>query len=110
MQQKFPHIEMIHVLGLMDGGAVISRTIQGVVTTYEAIRVDSKGDTIAKLHSTTTEITGFILKDQEHILILENDGVMTEIRLSDASQVIEHRIRDIKGNPGRHSEVGDKFC
>ena len=42
-------MEMRHVLALTDGGAVISGTTLGGVSAYEAIQVNSEGDTIAKL-------------------------------------------------------------
>ena len=86
--------DMKQVLGLSDGGAVISFYIQ---LFYYAVRVNHEGATVAKLHSTTAEIRGFILADEENLIVLEKDGIVTGIRLGDGSLIRRYEMKDMNG-------------
>ena len=88
--------DMRQVLGLNDGGAVISFYIQRV---HYAVRVNQEGATVAKLYSTTTdsEITGFLLVDEENLFVLEKNGIVTGIRLDDGSLIRRYEMKDMNG-------------
>ena len=87
--------DMRQVLGLNDGGAVISFQIQFL---HYAVRVNQEGATVAKLHSTTTEIMGFILVDEENLFVLEKNGIVTGIRLGDGSLIRRYEMKDMNGD------------
>ena len=89
-------MDMRQVLGLNDGGAVISFHIQ---LFHYAVRVNQEGATVAKLYSTTTdsEITGFLLVDEENLFVLEKNGIVTGIRLGDGSLIRRYEMKDMNG-------------
>ena len=90
------------VLALSDGGCIISleqdKKLVFEVTKHYAVRLDHTGKQVSKLFtlshlsSSDKEIDGFILQDDQ-IVILHDDVYLTWIRLKDSKKMDQYKVK-----------------
>ena len=72
------------VLGLEDGGAIVSNYRDGL---QYAVRIDSHGASVDTLYTTDISITAFIMSPANHLLILHHDGTIVRVQLTDGKLI-----------------------
>ena len=77
------------VLGLEDGGAIVCNYEN---RHYKVVRVDSEGQQVNMLYTTDKSVTAFILLTPDELLILQLDGTIVRVQLSDGQIIKTFRI------------------
>ena len=77
------------VLALPDGGAVISHAKD---YKYHVVRLDDKGKASPSLFTSNTWITGFILLQDDQLVILQLEGNLTWIQIKDGKKMDQYKV------------------
>ena len=86
-----PDLGMITaVLALPDGGAVISHR-KG--EKHHVVRLDDKGKASNVMFTSDTGITGFILLQDDQLVILQKDGTLTWKQIKDGEKMDQYKVK-----------------
>ena len=77
------------VLGLEDGGAIVSNYEDGL---HHAVRIDSQGQDIDTLYTTDKSVTGFIFLPPDELLILQHEGTIVRVQISDGKHIDTFKV------------------
>ena len=77
-------------LALPDGGAVISHFKD---KKYHVVRLDDKGKASPSMFTSATWITGFILLQDDQMVILQKDGNLTWIQINDGKKMDQYNVK-----------------
>ena len=81
------------VLGLEDGGAIVSASDRAETNRLNyAVKIDSQGQHVNTLYTTDKSVTGFILLPADELLILQNEGTIARVRISDGKPVDSFKV------------------
>ena len=78
------------VLALPDGGAVISLWKDNK---YHVVRLDNTGKASPSMFTSDTQINGFILLQDDQLVILQYDGNLTWIQIKDGKKMDQYKIK-----------------
>ena len=79
----------IRVLGLPGGEALV---IHKLDTQYYCTRLDHTGATVRTLLTSPVQMTGLMMLNQEDLIILQKDGTITKVKLSDGTVVHTYKV------------------
>ena len=91
VQSVNPYFELITaVLALPDGGAVIShyKNIK-----CHVVRLDNTGKASPSMFVSDTRINGFILLQDDQLVILQGDGNLTRIQIKDGKKMDQYKVK-----------------
>ena len=77
------------VLALPDGGAVISHQEYK----YHVVRLDNTGKASPSMFTSDTWIRGFILLQDDQLVILQSDGNLTWIQIKDGKKMDQYKVK-----------------
>ena len=77
------------VLALPDGGTVISHRKDNK---YHVVRLDDKGKASPSMFTSDTGINGFILLQDDQMVILQKDGNLTWIQIKDGKKMDQYKV------------------
>ena len=80
---------VIRVLGLPGGETLV---IHSPNNQYYCTRLDHTGATVRTLLTSPVEMTGLIMLNQEDLIILQKDGTITKVKLSDGTVVHTYKL------------------
>ena len=77
------------VLALPDGGAVISHEKD---KKYHVVRLDDKGKASPSMFTSATWINGFVLLQDDQLVILQKDGNLIWIQIKDGKKMDQYKV------------------
>ena len=77
------------VLALPDGGAVISHW---KINKYHVVRLEDKGKASPSMFTSDTWINGFILLQENQMVILQKDGKLIWIQIKDGKKMDQYKV------------------
>ena len=92
MKKVNPALSSVEVvLGLEDRGAIVSDYVETERRHY-IVRIDSQGQHVNKLYDTDKLVTGFILLNPDELLILQKEGIIARVQISDGKTIDTFKV------------------